>query len=117
MQIVKFEEDNAKSEFMNGEIEEKDWSKLQFFKLYFRDSSNQPNAQKKQIQPKISPIGSFINTDVFNPDIRDIGQVGNRANTNKDKELGLPQKEFLTRGPGDEIVDFLLFRLSALMPI
>eukprot|EP00483_Globobulimina_turgida_P012272 UN12294 len=106
MQIVKFEEDNAKSEFMNEEIEEKDWSKLQLSKLYIRDSSNQPNAQKKQIQPKISPIESFINTDFFNHDIKDIDQV--EKQDNNDKELSMTQKEIMTQCTGDEIVDSLL---------
>eukprot|EP00483_Globobulimina_turgida_P010073 UN10092 len=105
MQIVKFEEDNAKSEFMNEEIEEKDWSKLQLSKLYIRDSSNQPNAQKKQIQPKISPIESFINTDFLNHDIKDIDQVEKQDNNNKDKELSITQKEFMTQCTGDEKVD------------
>eukprot|EP00483_Globobulimina_turgida_P009904 UN09923 len=113
MQLMKFEEDNAKSEFMNDEIDEKDWSKYQLSNLYIRDNST-------QIQPKISPIESFINTDFFNQEIKDIQQVdkGDNKHTNNNiKELSVTKKEFMTQCTGDEIVDSLLFKLSAHMTI
>eukprot|EP01084_Bolivina_argentea_P197329 338185_1 len=113
MQLVKFKNKNKiQSEFIGDNIEEKDWSKFQLSNLYTKDTSNN-TMQKKHIQPKISPIASFINTDFFPNEIenKDISIHNNK------KELNQAKKEFMTQCTGDNVVDSLLLRLSAHMTI